>query len=166
MPPAERILRPKPLTAEGFAPFGDVIEPDSATEVVEINRGYATRYDDLTEVVAREGRAGLSLFRARPLPQPIQIRLMERHPKGSQAFVPLGGGGFVVVVAPQGALDPARIEAFLARNGQGVNFAPGTWHHFLITLAPQDFLVIDRLGSGENCDVVELSAEQMWTLEL
>ncbi len=166
MPPVERILRPRPLTAEAFAPFGDVIEPGSATEVFEINQGYATRYDDLTELVARDGRAGLSLFRAKPLPQPIRVRTMERHPLGSQAFVPLGGGDFVVVVAPPGSFDPARIEAFLATNGQGVNFAPGTWHHFLITLAPQDFLVVDRLGEGPNCDELELGVEQVWTVEL
>lgn len=164
--PADRILRPKPLTAESFAPFGDVIEPASATEVQEINRGYATRYDDLTEIVARDGRPVMSLFRAKPLPQPIEIRVMERHPLGSQAFVPLGGGDFVVVVAPPGVFDASRIEAFLASRGQGVNFAPGTWHHFLITLAPQDFLVIDRMGPGANCDELELSEEQVWTVVL
>lgn len=159
---AERILKPQTLTADAFAPFGDVIAPESAVETIEINQGYATRFHDLTEIVARDGRAGVSLFQARPLPKPIRIATMERHPLGSQAFVPLERKPFVVVVAPPGDLNADRVAAFLAADGQGVNYAPGTWHHFLITLEPQDFLVIDRIGEGANCDEVALSPEQVW----
>ncbi len=161
---AERILRPAPLTADAFAPFGDVIAPESAVETIEVNRGFATRFHDLTEVVAHDGRAGVSLFRARPLPKPIRLETMERHPLGSQAFIPLSRAPFVVVVAPAGDLDTDRVAAFLSTDGQGVNYAPGTWHHFLITLEPQDFLVIDRIGEGENCD--EVALPQSWTVEL
>jgi ureidoglycolate lyase len=91
---------------------------------------------------------------------------MERHPLGSQAFIPLARQDFVVVVAPAGELAPERIAAFRARGGQGVNFAPGVWHHFLIALEEGDFLVIDRIGEGANCDEVALDAVQAWTLTL
>ena len=83
---------------------------------------------------------------------------MERHPLGSQAFVPLNGRPYLVAVAAGGELDPARIEVFLAAGDQGVNYAAGTWHHYSLALeAESDFLVIDRAGPGENLDEVELS---------
>jgi ureidoglycolate lyase len=111
----------------------------------------------LAEIVVGQGRAGISLFRSTPLPSPI-LRVMERHPFGSQAFMPLSGRPYLVVVAPPGDFDPGAVEAFLATPDQGVNYAPGVWHHFLLALeAESDFLVIDRLAPDENCDEVELA---------
>src|SRR3954452_18868418 len=153
-----REMTPQPLTAEAFAPFGRVIEAADAAVKLDINRGHAIRYDQLAEIdVADEGGAGaISLFRARPLDEPI-LRTFERHPLGSQTFVPLSGRPYLVAVAPAGDFDPARIRLFLAEADQGVHYRKGVWHHFLLVLDECDFLVIDRAGPGDNCDEVELA---------
>lgn len=155
-----RRLVPKPLTPEAFAPYGEVIEAAAARDRYEINYGATTRFHDIARVDADDdgGRPIVSIFRSTPLPRPIHIRLMERHPLGSQAFVPLSGRPYLVVVAPGGGdLDPERIEAFLAQPHQGVNYAKGTWHHYSLALdGVSDFLVIDRAGEGANLDEVHL----------
>lgn len=151
-----RRLAPKPLTAAGFAPFGEVIEADPA-RARAINYGWTTRYDDLARLDVEGGRAIVSLFRSKPL-DPAVLKVFERHPLGSQAFVPLSGRPFLVAVAPPGDFDPAQVRLFRAGAGQGVNYARGTWHHFLLALeAESDFLVIDREGPGENLDEVALA---------
>ncbi len=147
------------LTPAAFAPFGDVISTAAAREVREINYGHCQRFHDLARLsLDREGgRPLLSLFRASPLPTPIRIQRMERHPLSSQAFYPLSGRPWLVVVAPPGEFDPCTLRAFLAEPGQGVNYLPGTWHHFCLALAEvSEFLVIDRGGPGDDCDEVEL----------
>ena len=109
----------------------------------------------------------MSLFRSTPLPAPVTLRVMERHPLGSQAFYPLEGRRYLVVVAPPGEFKPSAIVAFLAQGRQGVNYAPGVWHHFLLALeAPSDFLVIDRAGGGDNCDEVTLAPEEQLVVEV
>ncbi len=156
-----RSLTPEPLTADAFAPFGDVIEASEDAEVMAINYGWTTRFNALSDIAVGEGRAILSIFRSRPL-EPLVLKIFERHPLGSQAFMPLNGRPFLVAVAPPGAFDPAAVRVFRAEAHQGVNYAKGTWHHFLLALeAESDFLVIDREGPGENLDEVTL-AEADW----
>lgn len=153
-----RELVPIPLTAEAFAPFGDVIEVSDRAQQIPINDGYTTRFHDLADidVATGGGRAIVSLFRAIPLDPPL-LKIVERHPLGSQAFVPLSGRPYLVAVAPPGEFDPAALVVFRAHPEQGVNYAKGTWHHFLLALEGQsDFLVIDREGPGDNLDEVEL----------
>jgi ureidoglycolate lyase len=153
-----REVTPQPLTAEAFAPFGDVIEASDRAERMAVNYGYSTRFHDLAGIDVAEGggRAIVSLFRARPLDPPL-LKIVERHPLGSQAFVPLSGRPYLVAVAPPGALDPAMLQVFRAQPSQGVNYAKGVWHHFLLQLEAEcDFLVIDRDGPGDNLDEVEL----------
>ncbi|MBS0297061.1 MAG: ureidoglycolate lyase [Proteobacteria bacterium] len=165
-----RTLIPRPLTAEAFAPYGEVIEAAAAArQAIPINYGATMRFHDLARIDVAEGGGEpcVSIFRSQPLPQPIEIKLMERHPLGSQAFIPFGGRPYLVVVAPPGELDPDRIEAFLAQPHQGVNYAKGTWHHYSLALEGEsDFLVIDRQGPGDNLDEVELAPEQRWTIAL
>ncbi|HLZ76514.1 ureidoglycolate lyase [Phenylobacterium sp.] len=154
-------MAPEPLTAEAFAPFGEVIEASERAEQIAINYGMTTRFNDLAAVDVGDdkGRAILSIFRGRPLSPPV-LRVFERHPLGSQAFVPLSGRPFLVAVAPAGAFDPAAIRLFRAAPHQGVNYAKGVWHHFLLPLgAESDFLVIDRAGPGDNLDEIELGPE-------
>lgn len=154
-----KIRKPLPLTTEAFAPFGDVMEMRNTGTNLLINEGYTRRFHDLAkiDVAQRGGRAGISIFRSTPLPTPVQIRLLERHPLSSQAFFPLSARPYLVVVAPPGNLDEQAVQVFLAQPGQGVNYRPGTWHHFCLALeAESDFLVIDRIGTGENCDQVVL----------
>jgi ureidoglycolate lyase len=154
-----RELAPEPLTAEAFVPFGSVIEASDQAVRVEINQGHAVRYDRLAEIdVADDGGAGvISLFRARPLGE-LVLRVFERHPLGSQSFVPLSGRPYLVAVAPAGPFDAAAVRLFRAEADQGVHYRKGVWHHFLLALdGESDFLVVDRAGPGDNLDEVELA---------
>lgn len=161
-----REIDPLPLTAEAFAPFGDVIEASERAERIAINYGYTTRFNDLAGIDVGDGRAIVSLFRARSLEPPV-LKIFERHPLGSQAFVPLQMRPFLVAVAPAGAFDPRAVQVFRAAASQGVDYAAGVWHHFLLPLeAESDFLVIDRAGPGENLDEVELAPADQISVRL
>lgn len=152
-----REIAPEPLTAAAFAPFGSVIEASDAAAKIEINQGHAVRYDRLADIdVADGGGIGIvSLFRARPLAE-LVLKTFERHPLGSQTFVPLSDRPYLVAVAPAGPFDPAAIRLFRAEGHQGVHYRKGVWHHFLLVLDESDFLVVDRAGRGDNCEEVEL----------
>lgn len=150
----------QPLTAAAFAPYGDVIEVSDDAQHYTINYGLTERFHNLAAVdtSAADGQTGVSIFRSTPLPLPIKIEIMERHPLSSQAFMPLGANPYLVVVAPAGDFDETAIEVFLAASSQGVNYRAGTWHHFSLALnASSDFLVIDRIGEGQNCDEATLT---------
>ena len=153
-----REVTPEPLTAEAFAPFGSVIEASGAAVKLDINQGHAIRYDALAEVDVAEGGGVpvISLFRARPLAE-LVLRSFERHPLGSQSFVPLSSGPYLVAVAPAGPFDPGGIRVFRAGADQGVHYRRGIWHHFLLVLDESDFLVVDRAGPGDNCEELELA---------
>lgn len=152
---APLLLRASPLTATAFSPFGDVIETADHAPLI-INQGTCERFDDLARVDVLEhgGRPLLSLFRASPRPLPLEVRTLERHPLSSQAFYPLDGRPFLIVVAEGTAAPRAgQIRAFRSSGTQGVNFRRNTWHHGLIAIGEvSNFLVIDRGGPGENCE--------------
>jgi ureidoglycolate lyase len=160
-----RELTPEPLTAEAFAAFGSVIEASDVAVKLDINQGHAIRYDRLAEIdVAEGGGTGvISLFRARPL-DALVLKTFERHPLGSQSFVPLSGRPYLVAVAPAGVFDAAKVRLFHAEGHQGVHYRQGTWHHFLLVLeADSDFLVIDRAGPGDNCEEITLApGDEIW----
>ena len=149
-------MTPEPLTAEAFAPFGSVIEASDAAMKLDINQGHAVRYDRLADIDVGDGTPIVSLFRAKPLAE-LVLRSFERHPLGSQTFVPLSGRAYLVAVAPAGAFDPDAIRLFRAGGDQGVHYRKGVWHHFLLVLDESDFLVVDRAGPGDNCEQVELT---------
>lgn len=155
-------LKPEPLTADAFKPFGEVIEV-AGHDSFSINQGTTARYDALAEVdiADPDGRPILSIFRAQPRALPLPIEMMERHPLGSQAFMPLGEARFLVLVAPAVELVKATdLRAFVTNGRQGVNFRRGIWHHPLLALDRMtDFLVVDRGGPGENCDEVMIDQE-------
>jgi len=132
-----RTLTIEPLTKEAFAPFGDVIETEGS-EFFMINNGSTRRYHKLAtvETAEPEDRAIISIFAAEALEMPLAIRMLERHPLGSQAFVPLLGHPFLVVVAPLGdAPVPGHVRAFRSNGRQGVNYHRGVWHHPVLTIA-------------------------------
>ncbi len=141
-----------PLTAAAFAPYGDVLE--AGGEVFrEINQGRCRRYHDLATLDFDDGRAGVSLFHAELRAMPCELELMERHPQGSQCFVPMGGSEYLVAVAPDDGGKPGPVTAFRARGDQAVNYRRGTWHAVLTPLAgPGLFAVIDRIGEGANLE--------------
>lgn len=152
MPPLP--LHIEPLTREAFAPFGEVIETADARSF-PINAGTTTRYHDLArvELAGEAPRTLINLFEGQAWHAPIEIRMLERHPLGSQAFYPVDGGRMLIVVAPPGELDESRIRAFVSAADQGINYARGTWHHPLLSLQrPARFLVVDRGGNGHNCE--------------
>lgn len=156
-------LAAAPLTATAFAPFGDVIESEGRSHY-PINAGTAQRYSDLAkvEVTAAGGRPLISLLRAEPVALPLRLRLMERHPLSSQAFIPLSSTPFLVIVAPAGALSIEGIRAFLSNGRQGVNYRTGTWHHPLLALEQtSEFLIVDRGGEGDNCDEISLGESEI-----
>jgi len=148
------------LSAERFAPFGDVIAADATTRHFPINGGTTERYHDLADLDAGpDGKLIVSIFRGQPRELPFAVTMLERHPLGSQAFMPLGRQPYLVVVAPAGEVpEHGALRAFLAQPGQGVNYAKGVWHHPLLALKETgDFLVIDRSGPGNNCDEITLA---------
>ena len=151
------VLEAVQLTAAAFAPFGEVIETAGHAPRL-INEGTSQRFDDLApvDVLANGGRPLISIFKATPRPLPFHVRGLERHPLSSQAFYPLDGLPFLVVVAEPGNTPWAgRIRAFRAAGNQGVSYRRNTWHHGLLALGKTcHFLVIDRGGPEENCDEV------------
>jgi len=153
-------LHAEPLTREAFAPFGDVIEASDSVRHFSINDGNTERYHDLANIdPGADGKAIVSIFRGQPRSLPFAVTMMERHPHASQAFIPMSGRPYLVVVAPAGdAPGPDDLRLFVCQGDQGVNYAAGVWHHPLLALdAVSDFLIFDRSGPGDNCDVIELA---------
>lgn len=147
-----RIIPIAPLTAQAFAPFGDVLEVSGAPDKI-INQGQCGRYHDRAVLDFADGRSGISLFDANPRALPYQLEMVERHPQGSQAFIPMTNQPFLVIVAPDEGGVPGQPLAFVTQPGQGVNYHRGTWHGVLTPLhAPGLFAVVDRIGSGANLE--------------
>ncbi|MEQ9041860.1 MAG: ureidoglycolate lyase [Silicimonas sp.] len=143
-------IRIRPLDAAAFAPFGDVLDCAGQPDRI-INQGLCGRYHDRARVDFGDGRAGISLFRAEPRTLPLRLDMVERHPDGSQAFVPMSMDPFLVVVAPDENGRPGTPLAFETIPGQAINFHRGTWHGVLTPLhAPGLFAVVDRIGQGAN----------------
>lgn len=162
MTAAGATLKPLPLTAERFAPYGDVIAASS--DVTEaMNEARFDRFNDLArlDVDAQSGgRVMISIVRCRaPTALPYRFDMIERHPLGSQAFIPLTQQRFIVVVAPAGeSAEAGDLRAFVTNGHQGINYLRGVWHMPLIALeAGQEFLVVDRIGGGGNLEQVVLS---------
>ena len=155
----------EPLTTEAFAPFGDVLDTAALPDKI-INAGMCERYHDRARMEFADGRAGISLFRAIPRTLPYEFALVERHPLGSQAFLPMTQNPFLVIVAP-GDIGipgtPGMPRAFLTAPGQGINLHRGTWHGVLTPLhAPGVFAVVDRIGDGANLQ--EYTYAEGWTV--
>jgi ureidoglycolate lyase len=147
-----RTLVAQPLTAEAFAPFGEVLDTSGDPDRI-INQGLCGRYHDRARLDFADGRAGISLFDAEPRSLPYRLDMVERHPDGSQAFLPMTLAPFLVIVAPDEGGRPGRPRAFLTAPGQGINLARGTWHGVLTPLsAPGLFAVVDRIGPGANLE--------------
>ena len=165
-----RILAAQPLTREAFAPFGDVLDTDWPNHF-PINRGKCERYHDLAgvEATGENARVLISIFRGTPYGFPLDLAMVERHPLGSQAFMPLSPAPFLVVVCPDAAQGsgegPGAPRAFVTAPGQGVSYRRNVWHGVLTPIgAAQDFLVVDRGGDGDNLE--EFFFERPWQVRL
>lgn len=148
-----------PLTAEAFAPFGEVLEAGGDFRL--INEGLCRRHHDRARLdFGPEGRAGISVFDAEPRALPYSFDLVERHPEGSQAFIPMTAAPFLVIVAADTDSPP---RAFLTNGAQGINLHRGTWHGVLAPLSsPGLFAVVDRIGATPNLE--EHRYAEPWTV--
>ena len=142
----------QPLTTAAFAPFGDVLQLQAQPDKL-INQGLCGRHHDLANMSFQGGRAGISLFDAQPRSLPYTLEMVERHPDGSQAFIPMSQTSFLVIVAQNVGGKPGRPLAFETKPGQAVNYHRGTWHGVLTPLSePGQFAVVDRIGPGTNLE--------------
>ncbi|KKX24847.1 ureidoglycolate lyase [Rhizobium sp. LC145] len=149
-----KVIEIRPLTREAFAPFGDVIEMEGA-QSFPINAGKCIRHHDLAKVetTGEKARPMISLLRGEPYPLPLELKMVERHPLGSQAFIPLTANPFLVVAAPETENGPGEPLAFRTSPGQGVNIGRNVWHGILTPLdGLSDFVVVDRGGEGVNLE--------------
>lgn len=154
-----RTIVPEPLTATAFAPFGEVLEATGDFRL--INAGLCRRHHDRAQLdFGPGGRAGISVFKAEPRSLPYAFDLIERHPEGSQAFLPMTDDPFLVIVAESPDHPP---RAFLTDGAQGINLRRGTWHGVLTPLAaPGLFAVVDRIGTSANLE--EYRFTEAWTV--
>ncbi len=163
-----KLLVPQPLTAEAFERFGEVISAGGHTAEL-INAGHTQKFTDLAgiDTTAEGGSTAVHIYRSQPLSLPLEIKVMERHPLGSQAFMPLHNRPFLVIVAPAGeVLESDDVRAFLSNGQQGINLRRGTWHHYQISLQQvSDYLVIDRMGPGANFEQRQLSPPLLITFQ-
>lgn len=152
-----RILTTEPLTADAFAPFGEVLEATGTPDKI-INQGMCGRFHDRAKLDFGDGRAGISIFNAAPRSFPYSLNLVERHPDGCQAFLPMTAHPFLVIVTTAPDATP---RAFLTNGAQGINLHRGTWHGVLTPLsAPGLFAVVDRIGTTPNLE--EHHFERPW----
>ena len=158
-----KTITPKPITKENFSKFGDLITTKDI-EPITINDGYAKRFDNIAKLdTSKEnGKTTISIFSALKRTFPMKVNMMESHPLGSQAFIPMKETTFLCFVAPSGEKpDLNKIESFIIPPGLGINYKPGTWHFPLISTEDMNFLVVDRKGSGDNLKIQKLDSEDL-----
>ena len=159
----EKIRIPNKITKDNFSSFGDIISTKDV-KPININEGYAKRFDDLADIDISndEGKAIVSIFSALKRNFPMKIDMMEKHPLGSQAFIPMKETTFLVLFAPQGDKpDINMIKSFIVPPGIGINYKPGIWHFPLISTVDMNFLVVDRKGPGNNLIIQNLEKEKI-----
>ena len=159
----EKIINPKPINKSNFLKYGEVITTEQI-KPIKINNGYAQRFDGIANLDTKNqnGETTISIFSALKRTFPMKIDMMEKHPLGSQAFIPMKETTFLILVAPKGN-KPAieKIKSFIVPPGIGINYKPGTWHFPLISTENMNFLVVDRKGSGENLVIENLEKKKI-----
>ena len=159
----EKIIKPIKITRSNFAIFGDLISSDNI-DPMDINAGYAKRFDNLATInTSKEGgKTIVSIFSAIKRTFPMEIDMMEKHPLGSQAFIPMKETTFLSFVAPQGNIPEInKIQSFIIPPKTGINYKPGIWHFPLISTEDTNFLVIDRKSNGENLIIHKFQKEKI-----
>ena len=159
----EIVVKPIKITKANFAAFGDVISSNNV-KPMDINAGYAKRFDNLAniDVSKDKGQATVSIFSALKRFFPMKIDMMEKHPLGSQAFIPIKETTFLSFVAPSGeSPEISKIQSFIIPPKTGINYKPGIWHFPLISTEDTNFLVIDRKGNDENLIIHKFDKEKI-----
>ena len=157
------IIKPKKITRKNFKKFGDVISTKKIKSI-NINNGYAKRFDNLCNINTsiKNGNTIMSIFSAKKRKFPMKIDMMEKHPLGSQAFVPMSKTKFLIFVAPKSKKpDTKKIKSFIVPEQTGINYKPGIWHFPLISTKTMNFLVIDRKGTGNNLVIYKFKNEKI-----
>ena len=157
------IIKPKKITHKNFKKFGDLISTKKIRPI-NINNGYAKRFNNLCKIntSSKKGNTIVSIFSAKKRKFPMSIKMMEKHPLGSQAFIPMNETKFFVFVAPKGKKPNInRIKSFLVPKQTGINYKPGIWHFPLISTRNMNFLVIDRKGIGNNLKIYNFKNEKI-----
>ena len=155
-----KTFTPKAINKENFSKYGDLITTKNIEPLI-INDGYAKRFDNIAKLdtSSENGETTISIFSALKRTFPMKVHMMECHPLGSQAFIPMKETTFLCFVAPSGEKpDLEKIESFIIPPGLGINYKPGTWHFPLISTEDMNFLVVDRKGAGENLKIQKLEA--------
>jgi len=159
----EKIIKPIKITRANFAAYGDLISSDDI-KPMDINAGYAKRFDNLASINTSKdgGKTIVSIFSALKRNFPMKIDMMEKHPLGSQAFIPMNETTFLCFVAPPGeSPEIDKIQSFIIPPKTGINYKPGIWHFPLISTEDTDFLVIDRKGNSENLVIHKFDKEKV-----
>ena len=159
----KKIIKPIPITKENFSKFGDMITTENI-KPLEINNGYAKRFDGIATIDTsnKNGETTISIFSALKRSFPMEIDMMEKHPLGSQAFIPMKETTFLCFVAPPGDFPEInKIQSFIIPPKNGINYKPGIWHFPLISTEDTNFLVIDRKGKGENLIIHKFEKENI-----
>jgi len=159
----EKIIKPIEINRENFAAFGDLISSDTI-KPIDINAGYAKRFDNLANINTSKdgGKTIVSIFSAIKRNFPMEIDMMEKHPLGSQAFIPMKETTFLCFVAPSGEFPEInKIQSFVVPKKMGINYKPGIWHFPLISTEDTNFLVIDRKGDGNNLIIHKFNKEKI-----
>ena len=162
----EIIIKPIAISRDNFSQYGDLISSNNVIPI-DINAGYAKRFDNLADIntIKNDGKTIISIFSALKRKFPMTIDMMEKHPLGSQAFIPMKETTFLCFVAPPGDFpDIKKIQSFIIPPKTGVNYKPGIWHFPLISTEDTNFLVIDRKGNGEYLIIHKFNNEKV-TLE-
>jgi len=159
----EKIVKPIRISRSNFSAYGDLISADDISSM-DINAGYAKRFDNLANVdtSSEGGKTIVSIFSALKRAFPMKIDMMEKHPLGSQSFIPMKETTFLSFVAPAGEFpEISKIQSFIIPPKTGINYKPGIWHFPLISTEDTNFLVIDRKGSGENLIIHKFEKENI-----
>ena len=159
----EKIIKPVRISRSNFSSYGDLISTDDINPM-NINEGYAKRFDNLANLDTSKdsGKTIVSIFSALKRTFPMKIHMMEKHPLGTQAFIPMKETTFLAFVAPSGeSPEIDKIQSFVIPPKRGINYKPGIWHFPLISTENINFLVIDRKGSGENLIIHKFEKEKI-----
>ena len=159
----EKIIKPIRINRSNFNTYGDLISTNDINPI-DINAGYAKRFDNLASLNTSKdgGKAIVSIFSALKRNFPMKIDMMEKHPLGSQAFIPMKETSFIAFVAPSGNKpEISKIESFIVSPGMGINYKPGIWHFPLISTENMNFLVVDRKGAGDNLIIYNFEKEKV-----
>ena len=158
-----KLIKAKKITKKNFSKFGQLIDT-SKKNPININDGYAKRFDNLInlDTSKKKGKAIVSIFKAKKRKFPMKIDMMEKHPLGSQAFIPMEDTKFLVFVAPRGDKpDVNKIQSFVVPKQTGVNYNAGIWHFPLISMKNMNFLIVDRKGKGNNLVIYKFKKDKI-----